>query len=102
MVLPGAFPNLLGERRERHRGGHGDLIPPHNAGEVCAAASMHLIAHPEADTAVLLKHLRGPDFPTGGELVEDEATICAAYETGRGSLRTRLAGSRKRRKTAPG
>ena len=88
MVLPGAFPNLLANGASGIAVGMATSIPPHNAGEVCAAA-MHLIAHPEADTAALLQHLRGPDFPTGGELVEDEATICAAYETGRGSLRTR-------------
>jgi topoisomerase-4 subunit A len=57
-------------------------------GEICAAAQ-HLIKHPQATTADLLDHLRGPDFPTGGELVEDSATLRAAYETGRGSLRTR-------------
>ena len=63
-------------------------IPPHNAGEICAAA-LHLIEKPQASTADLLVYLKGPDFPTGGELVEDEATILNAYETGRGSLRTR-------------
>ena len=47
-------------------------IPPHNAGEVCAAA-IHLIRHPEATTADLLEHMPGPDFPTGGVLVEDAA-----------------------------
>jgi topoisomerase-4 subunit A len=88
VVLPGAFPNLLANGAAGIAVGMATSIPPHNAGEVCAAA-IHLIAHPQATTAELLQHLRGPDFPTGGELVEDEATLLAAYETGRGSLRTR-------------
>ena len=88
VVLPGAFPNLLANGAAGIAVGMATSIPPHNAGEVCAAA-MHLIAHPQAGTRELLAHLRGPDFPTGGELVEDEATLEAAYESGRGSLRTR-------------
>jgi topoisomerase IV subunit A len=88
IVLPGAFPNLLANGAAGIAVGMATSIPPHNAGEVCAAA-IHLIAHPQATTRDLLQHLRGPDFPTGGELVEDEATLLAAYETGRGSLRTR-------------
>ena len=88
VVLPGAFPNLLANGAAGIAVGMATSIPPHNAGEVCAAA-MHLIAHPKASTAELLAHLRGPDFPTGGELVEDAATLEAAYESGRGSLRTR-------------
>ena len=88
VVLPGAFPNLLANGASGIAVGMATSIPPHNVGEICAA-SLHLIANPQADTAALLKHVRGPDFPTGGELVEDEATLIAAYETGRGSLRTR-------------
>ena len=88
LVLPGAFPNLLANGAAGIAVGMATSIPPHNAGEVCAAA-IHLIAHPQASTRDLLQHLRGPDFPTGGELVEDEATLLSAYETGRGSLRTR-------------
>ena len=88
VVLPGAFPNLLANGAAGIAVGMATSIPPHNAGEVCAAA-IHLVQHPEATTQELMRHLRGPDFPTGGELVEDEATLLAAYETGRGSLRTR-------------
>lgn len=88
VVLPGAFPNLLANGAAGIAVGMATSIPPHNAGEVCAAA-LHLIEKPEARTADLLKHLKGPDFPTGGELVEDAETILNAYETGRGSLRTR-------------
>jgi topoisomerase IV subunit A len=88
VVLPGAFPNLLANGAAGIAVGMATSIPPHNAGEICAAA-LHLIENPEASTADLLKHLKGPDFPTGGELVEDAETILNAYETGRGSLRTR-------------
>ncbi len=94
LVLPGAFPNLLANGASGIAVGMATSIPPHNAGEVCAAA-IHLIGNPEATTAELLAHMRGPDFPTGGELVEDEATILNAYETGRGSLRTRAKWTRE-------
>ncbi len=97
VVLPGAFPNLLANGASGIAVGMATSIPPHNAGEVCAAA-IHLIQNPKASTADLLKHLRGPDFPTGGELVEDEATLLAAYETGRGSLRTRARWVREEQK----
>jgi topoisomerase-4 subunit A len=97
VVLPGAFPNLLANGAAGIAVGMATNIPPHNAGEVCAAA-VHLIAHPQATTQDLLKHLSGPDFPTGGELVEDEATLLAAYETGRGSLRTRARWVREEQK----
>jgi topoisomerase-4 subunit A len=88
VVLPGAFPNLLANGASGIAVGMATSIPPHNAGEVCQAA-IHLIANPHATTQDLLAHMRGPDFPTGGELVEDQATLLSAYETGRGSLRTR-------------
>jgi topoisomerase-4 subunit A len=63
-------------------------IPPHNAGEVCAAA-IHLVRHPDATTADLLARMPGPDFPTGGILVEEREALLAAYETGRGGFRVR-------------
>jgi topoisomerase-4 subunit A len=97
VVLPGAFPNLLANGAAGIAVGMATSIPPHNVGEICAAAQ-HLIAHPQADTAALMAHLRGPDFPTGGELVEDAATILSAYETGRGSLRTRAKWRREEQK----
>jgi topoisomerase-4 subunit A len=97
VVLPGAFPNLLANGAAGIAVGMATSIPPHNAGEICAAA-VHLIHNPQASTADLLKHMPGPDFPTGGELVEDEATLLAAYETGRGSLRTRARWSREEQK----
>ncbi|MGC8532111.1 MAG: DNA topoisomerase IV subunit A [Acidiphilium sp.] len=88
VVLPGAFPNLLANGATGIAVGMATSIPPHNAGELCDAA-IHLIKHPDASTDDLLRLVQGPDFPTGGVLVEDRATLCAAYESGRGSLRVR-------------
>ena len=88
VVLPGAFPNLLANGAAGIAVGMATSIPPHNAGEICAAA-IHLIRHPKASTADLLRHMPGPDFPTGGVLVEDAASIVAAYESGRGGFRLR-------------
>jgi topoisomerase-4 subunit A len=88
VVLPAAFPNLLANGANGIAVGMATSIPPHNAGELCAAA-LHLIAKPEATTAELLQHLPGPDFPTGGVLVEGADSIREAYETGRGGFRLR-------------
>nr|WP_314070894.1 DNA topoisomerase IV subunit A [uncultured Roseococcus sp.] len=88
VVLPAAFPNLLANGATGIAVGMATSIPPHNAGELCAAA-LELIANPEATTADLLKHVPGPDFPTGGVLVESAAAIAEAYETGRGGFRHR-------------
>jgi topoisomerase-4 subunit A len=97
VVLPGAFPNLLANGAAGIAVGMATSIAPHNAGEVCAAA-IHLIENPQADTAALLKYMPGPDFPTGGQLVEDAETLRLAYETGRGSLRTRARWVREEQK----
>jgi topoisomerase-4 subunit A len=97
VVLPGAFPNLLANGAAGIAVGMATSIPPHNAGEICAAA-VHLIQNPQAGTADLLQFIKGPDFPTGGELVEDHATLLSAYETGRGSLRTRARWTREEQK----
>ena len=88
VVMPGGFPNLLANGAAGIAVGMACSIPPHNAGEVCAAA-IHLVRNPEATTADLLAHMPGPDFPTGGTLIEDRAAILAAYETGRGGFRMR-------------
>jgi topoisomerase-4 subunit A len=88
VVLPGAFPNLLANGAAGIAVGMATSIPPHNAGEICAAA-IHLIRNPKATTADLLQHMPGPDFPTGGVLVEDKASLLSAYETGRGGFRLR-------------
>ena len=70
VVLPGAFPNLLANGSQGIAVGMATSIPPHNAAELCDAA-LHLIAHPAATSANLLKFVPGPDFPTGGVIVED-------------------------------
>src|SRR5215468_11174985 len=63
-------------------------IPPHNAGELCAAL-VALIENPGLSDARLLRYVKGPDFPTGGIVVEDPASIADAYKTGRGGFRVR-------------
>ena len=88
VVLPGGFPNLLANGAAGIAVGMATSIPPHNAGEVCAAA-IHLVRYPEATTAELVAHMPGPDFPTGGTLIEERASILQAYETGRGGFRMR-------------
>jgi topoisomerase IV subunit A len=88
LVLPGSFPNLLANGAAGIAVGMATSIPPHNAGEVCAAA-IHLIRNPQATTADLLAHMPSPDFPTGGLLVEEPAALLQAYETGRGGFRVR-------------
>ncbi|MTI17404.1 DNA topoisomerase IV subunit A [Rhodobacteraceae bacterium RKSG542] len=88
VVLPGNFPNLLANGSTGIAVGMATSIPPHNAFELCEA-SRHLIANPQAENKDLLQFIKGPDFPTGGVIVNDEASILEAYETGRGSFRTR-------------
>ncbi len=88
VVLPAGYPNLLANGASGIAVGMATSIPPHNAAEVIDAALM-LIDTPDATTRDLLKVMPGPDFPTGGLIVESAANIEAAYETGRGSLRTR-------------
>ncbi|HEV7457218.1 MAG TPA: DNA topoisomerase IV subunit A [Roseococcus sp.] len=87
-VLPAAFPNLLANGASGIAVGMATSIPPHNAGELCSAA-LHLIENPKATTAELMAHVPGPDFPTGGVLVESRESILDAYETGRGGFRLR-------------
>src|SRR5271170_5810401 len=88
VVLPAAFPNLLANGATGIAVGMATSIPPHNAGELCEAL-LHLIQHPKAPVAELLGFVKGPDFPTGGVLVEAAESIRSAYETGRGSFRVR-------------
>jgi|TARA_R100000501_G_scaffold18455_1_gene39034 topoisomerase-4 subunit A len=87
-VFPGLFPNLLANGSAGIAVGMATNIPPHNVAEIADAAKI-LIDNPDATTARLLKKIKGPDFPTGGVLAEDEDTIRRAYETGRGSFRVR-------------
>jgi len=88
LVLPGAFPNLLANGSQGIAVGMATAIPPHNAAELCDAA-LHLIDNPNARSNTLLKYVQGPDFPTGGLIVDSRETIAEAYATGRGSFRVR-------------
>jgi topoisomerase-4 subunit A len=88
VVLPAGFPNLLANGASGIAVGMATNIPPHNVGEICAAL-LHLIKFPSAGFDKLLSLMPGPDFPTGGELVESAESIAEAYRTGRGSLRLR-------------
>ena len=87
-VLPGAFPNLLANGSQGIAVGMATSIPPHNAAELCDAA-LHLIEERKATSRDLLKFVRGPDFPTGGLIVDAPEMIADAYDTGRGSFRVR-------------
>ena len=87
-VFPGLFPNLLANGATGIAVGMATSIPPHNVAELIDAASL-LIENPEAEHAELMQIVRGPDFPTGGVLVDSASMISEAYATGRGSFRTR-------------
>ncbi|MFG1402245.1 DNA topoisomerase IV subunit A [Xanthobacter sediminis] len=88
VVLPAAFPNLLANGSQGIAVGMATSIPPHNAAELLDAA-LHLVEHPNALAVDLLKYVPGPDFPTGGVLVDDPVGVAEAYATGRGSFRVR-------------
>ena len=91
VVLPGAFPNLLANGSSGIAVGMATSIPPHNAAELCDAA-LHLIDKPDASRSTdssMRASCQGPDFPTGGIIVDGRASILEAYETGRGGFRVR-------------
>ncbi|MBN9074861.1 MAG: DNA topoisomerase IV subunit A [Rhizobiales bacterium 65-79] len=88
VVLPGAFPNLLANGSTGIAVGMATSIPPHNAAEICDAA-LHLIENPDAGVDDLMQIVEGPDFPTGGIIVDSRQSIVEAYRTGRGAFRTR-------------
>jgi topoisomerase-4 subunit A len=87
-IMPGLFPNLLANGASGIAVGMATNIPPHNAAEVIDAALV-LIDNPAAELSQLLEHVKGPDFPTGGIVVDSPETIAHAYETGRGGFRIR-------------
>ncbi|MFA6607853.1 MAG: DNA topoisomerase IV subunit A, partial [Sphingomonas sp.] len=87
-LFPGAFPNLLANGAAGIAVGMATSIPPHNAAELFDAAIL-LIDNPQAEDAALLEHIKGPDFPTGGLVVDSPASIAEAYATGRGGFRVR-------------
>ena len=88
IVLPASFPNLLANGSSGIAVGMATNIPPHNISELCDAC-LHLIKSPDARIETLLKYIPGPDFPTGGTIVESHENILNAYKTGRGSFRLR-------------
>ncbi|MBB2970453.1 DNA topoisomerase IV subunit A [Mesorhizobium sp. RMAD-H1] len=88
IVLPGAFPNILANGSSGIAVGMATSIPPHNVAELCDAA-LHLIKKPDATVDELVALVPGPDFPTGGILVEPAEQILEAYRTGRGAFRLR-------------
>ncbi|WP_431962560.1 DNA gyrase/topoisomerase IV subunit A [Actinacidiphila sp. bgisy160] len=87
VALPAAYPNLLVNGASGIAVGMATNMPPHNLGEVIAAAR-HLIRHPNADLETLMRHVPGPDLPTGGRIVGLDG-IRDAYETGRGTFKIR-------------
>src|ERR687890_2034473 len=88
IVLPAAFPNLLANGSQGIAVGMATSIPPHNAAELCDAA-LYLVSHPKATSEQLLTFVPGPDFPTGGIIVDGKEAIAETYRTGRGSFRVR-------------
>ncbi|MEI7932000.1 MAG: DNA topoisomerase IV subunit A, partial [Alphaproteobacteria bacterium] len=88
VVLPSGFPNLLANGSTGIAVGMATSIPPHNAGELIDACLV-LLERPEATTADLMERVQGPDYPTGGVIVEQRASLLETYETGRGAVRTR-------------
>ena len=87
-LFPGAFPNLLANGASGIAVGMATSIPPHNAAELLDAAMM-LIDQPKATDAQVLEHVKGPDLPTGGQIVDSADAIAEAYATGRGAFRVR-------------
>ena len=88
VVLPANFPNLLANGTSGIAVGMATSIPPHNVDELCTAL-LHLIKHPNAHIDKLVEMVPGPDFPTGGIIVEPREAILEAYKTGRGGFRLR-------------
>ncbi len=87
-VLPAAFPNLLANGSTGIAVGMATSIPPHNVAEICGAA-LHLIKKPNARIQTLMDHVKGPDLPTGGIIVEPQDSMLEAYKTGKGSFKVR-------------
>jgi len=87
-VFPGLFPNLLANGASGIAVGMATSIPPHNLAEIIDAA-IHLVDNPRAEPAALMGFVTGPDFPTGGVIVDSAEAIAGAYATGRGSFRVR-------------
>src|SRR5271167_2189317 len=87
VVLPARFPNLLVNGSQGIAVGMATNVPPHNRGEVIDAA-IHVLHHPEATPDELMEFVKGPDFPTGAQILGRQG-ILDAYRTGRGSIKMR-------------
>lgn len=87
-VMPARFPNLLANGSSGIAVGMATNIPPHNVEELCNGL-LQLIKSPGTSCEALVKHIPGPDFPTGGVIVESPESLMKTYETGRGSIRVR-------------
>ncbi|MCX7898641.1 MAG: DNA topoisomerase IV subunit A [Methylocystis sp.] len=94
IVLPAALPNLLANGAQGIAVGMATSVPPHNLSELCDAA-LYLISHRKATSEQLLTFVQGPDFPTGGIIVDKREEIIATYRTGRGSFRVRARWTRE-------
>jgi topoisomerase-4 subunit A len=94
VVLPAGFPNLLANGSSGIAVGMATSVPPHNAAELIEACLL-LLGRPKATTAELMECIQGPDFPTGGVIVEPRASLVETYETGRGGVRTRARWARE-------
>ncbi len=94
VVLPAALPHLLANGAQGIAVGMATSIPPHNLAELCDAA-LYLVSNPRANSEQLLAFVRGPDFPTGGIIVDAPEQIAEAYKTGRGSFRIRARWTRE-------
>lgn len=88
VVLPSRYPALMVNGTQGIAVGMATSMPPHNLREVIRAC-IHLVAHPDATVAQLMKFIKGPDFPLGGRIVTDRTELRTAYETGRGSVKVR-------------
>ena len=88
IVMPSAVPNLLANGAQGIAVGMATSIPPHNIAELCDAA-LYLIAHPGAEAEALAEFVPGPDFPTGGVVIDERSAILETYRTGRGAFRLR-------------
>ena len=94
IVLPAAFPNLLANGSQGIAVGMATSIPPHNVSELCDAA-LYIITHPQATSEQLMSFVPGPDFPTGGIIVDSPEQLTETYRTGRGSFRVRARWTRE-------
>jgi topoisomerase-4 subunit A len=90
LMLPARLPNLLLNGTSGIAVGMATDIPPHNLREV-AAACIHLLDEPDATTRALMKHVKGPDLPTGGEIISPRSDLISLYDSGTGSFRARAA-----------